>query len=146
MYSSKFSTKQTKGVILKIDYRIWCAREMLQKRLNKTPSNARCFAQGSSLTCWPILEGSMGTADGAEELGLCSHGHACQADAWGHHHRVMPKFRIWPYLKNPNKPGKGQQKYSARHSHALSHAEILTNGFLWVNRRGTLQMRIAVSS
>ena len=25
----------------------------------------------------------MGTAHGAEELGLCPHGLACQADAWG---------------------------------------------------------------
>jgi hypothetical protein len=25
----------------------------------------------------------MGTAHGAEELGLCSHGLACQAGAWG---------------------------------------------------------------
>ena len=32
----------------------------------------------------------MGTAHVAEELGLCSHGHACQAGAWGRHHRVMP--------------------------------------------------------
>ena len=26
-------------------------RETLEKRLEKTPSNARCFAQGSSLMC-----------------------------------------------------------------------------------------------
>jgi hypothetical protein len=26
-------------------------RETLEKRLDKTPSNARCFAQGSSLMC-----------------------------------------------------------------------------------------------
>ena len=31
----------------------------------------------------PILEGPMATAHGAEELGLCSHGHACEAGAWG---------------------------------------------------------------
>jgi hypothetical protein len=40
----------------------------------------------------------MGTTHGAEELGLCSHGHACQAGAWGRNHRVLP--RIWPYLRN----------------------------------------------
>ena len=33
----------------------------------------------------PILEGPMATAHGAEELGLCSHGHACEAGAWGHY-------------------------------------------------------------
>jgi hypothetical protein len=38
----------------------------------------------------------MGTAHGAEELGLCPHGLACQAGAWGRYHRVLPK--IWPYL------------------------------------------------
>jgi hypothetical protein len=32
---------------------------------------------------WPILESLMGTAHGTEELGLCSHGHACQAGAQG---------------------------------------------------------------
>jgi hypothetical protein len=35
--------------------------------------------------CLPILGSLMGTAHGAEELGLCSHGLACQAGAWGHH-------------------------------------------------------------
>ena len=33
----------------------------------------------------------MGTAHGAEELGLCSYRHACQAGAWDRHHRVMPR-------------------------------------------------------
>jgi hypothetical protein len=49
---------------------IWYPRETLEKRLDKTPSNARCFAQGSSLMCWSILESLMGTAHDAEELGL----------------------------------------------------------------------------
>jgi hypothetical protein len=40
----------------------------------------------------------MGTAHAAEELGLCSHRHACQVGAWVRHQRVMP--RIWPYLRN----------------------------------------------
>jgi hypothetical protein len=35
------------------------------------------------LMCWPILESLMGTAHGAEGLGLCPHGLACQAGAWG---------------------------------------------------------------
>jgi hypothetical protein len=40
----------------------------------------------------------MGTLHGAEELGLCPHGLACQAGAWARSlHRVMP--RIWPYLE-----------------------------------------------
>jgi hypothetical protein len=30
-----------------------------------------------------ILESLMGTAHGAEELGRCPHGLACQASAWG---------------------------------------------------------------
>jgi hypothetical protein len=84
-----------------IDATTWCPRETLKKRLEKTPSNARCFAQGSPLLFWPILECPMGTAHGAEELGLRSHGPACRAGAWGHHYKVMP--RIWPYLGNPNK-------------------------------------------
>ena len=90
------------------------------------------------------LEGSMGTAHGAEELGLCSHGHACQTGAWGGPvgplHRILP--RIWPYLAK-NQKWSGRQKYSVRPI-VLSHDEILTNRVLWVNF-GTLQMRIAVS-
>jgi hypothetical protein len=39
----------------------------------------------------------MSITHGAEELGLCFHRHACQAGAWGHHHRFMR--RIWPYLE-----------------------------------------------
>jgi hypothetical protein len=35
--------------------------------------------------CWSILESLMGTAHGAEELGQCPHGLACQAGAWGHY-------------------------------------------------------------
>ena len=35
------------------------------------------------MMCLPILEGLMGTAHGAEELGLCSHGLACQAGVCG---------------------------------------------------------------
>jgi hypothetical protein len=82
----------------------------------------------------------MGTAHGAEELGLCPHGLACQAGAWGHHHRVLP--RIWPYLEIQTSICR--QKYSARPI-TLSHDGTLTNGLLRV-KRGTLEMRIAVSS
>jgi hypothetical protein len=35
--------------------------------------------------CGPIVEGPMGTAHGAEELGLCSHGRACHAGVYGHY-------------------------------------------------------------
>ena len=38
--------------------------------------------------CCPILEGPVVTAHGAEELGLCSHGHACEAGALGHYIHV----------------------------------------------------------
>ena len=31
----------------------------------------------------------MGTAHGAEELGLCPHGLACQAGAWGRYMMMM---------------------------------------------------------
>ena len=46
-----FLKKNTKG-----DPVIFCTadrtpRETLEKRLEETPSNARCFAQGSSLMC-----------------------------------------------------------------------------------------------
>ena len=70
----------------------------------------------------------MGTAHGAEELGLCPHGLACQAGAWGRyigfclgygHIRETAYWKCW-------------QKYSARPI-TLSHDEILTNGFLHLN-------------
>jgi hypothetical protein len=41
----------TKGEPIQIWYVDWISRETLEKRLEKTPSNARCFAQGSSLMC-----------------------------------------------------------------------------------------------
>jgi hypothetical protein len=84
----------------------------------------------------------MGTAHGAEELGLCSHGLACQAGAWGRyigfclgygHILEFGEIQYW----------EGRQKYSARYI-TLAHDEILTNGFLRL-KRGTLEMRIAVS-
>jgi hypothetical protein len=66
----------------------------------------------------------MGTAHGVEELGLCPHGLACQAGAWG---RCMWFFlgygHIWEIQTN-----KGRQKYFAKPI-TLSHDGILTNGF-----------------
>jgi hypothetical protein len=81
----------------------------------------------------------MGTAHGAEELGLCPHGLACQAGAWGRYIRFCLGYgHIWKIQTN-----KGRQKYSAKPI-TLAHDEILTNGFLRL-KRGTLEMRIAVS-
>jgi hypothetical protein len=38
----------------------------------------------------------MGTAHGAEELGLCSHGLSCQAGAWGRYIGVCIGYgHIW---------------------------------------------------
>jgi hypothetical protein len=81
----------------------------------------------------------MGTAHGAEELGLCPHGLACPGRRPGPLHRVLP--RIWPYLDKIQK-WSGRQKYSAKPI-TLSHDGILTKGMLLV-KRGTLEMRIAV--
>jgi hypothetical protein len=81
----------------------------------------------------------MGTANGAEELGLCPHGLACQAGAWGRYIGFCLGYgHIWKIPTN-----KGRQKYSARPI-TLAHDEILTNGLLRL-KRGTLEMRIAVS-
>ena len=41
----------TKGEKVKIGPADRTPRETLEQRLEKTPSNARCFAQGSSLMC-----------------------------------------------------------------------------------------------
>ena len=50
--------------------------------------------------CWPILESLMGTAHGAEELGLCPHGLACQAGAWGRYIGFCLGYgHIWPKSK-----------------------------------------------
>jgi hypothetical protein len=49
----------------------------------------------------------MSTTQGAEELGLCPHGLACQAGAWGRYIGFCLGYgHIW---KNPKK--KGRQKY-----------------------------------
>jgi hypothetical protein len=54
-----------------------------------------------------ILESLMGTAHGAEELGLCPHRLACQAGPWGRYigfclgyGHIWPKFKSGPAGKN----------------------------------------------
>jgi hypothetical protein len=82
----------------------------------------------------------MGTAHGAKELGLCPHGLACQAGAWGCYIRFCLGYgHIWPKIKS----GLIWKKYSAMPIN-LAYNEILTKGFLRL-KRGTLEMRIAVS-
>jgi hypothetical protein len=74
----------------------------------------------------------MGTAHGAEELGLCPHGLAYQAGAWGlyigfclgYGHILKTYYEL------------DLEKYSAKPI-TLTHDEILTNGFLCL-KRGTL--------
>jgi hypothetical protein len=83
----------------------------------------------------------MGTAHGAEELGLCPHGLACQAGAWGRYILVgscLGYGHIWKIQTIESR-----QKYFAALI-TLVHDEILTNRFLAL-KRGTLEMRIAVS-
>ena len=81
----------------------------------------------------------MGTAHGAEELGLCPHGLACQAGALGRYIGLCLGYgNIWKIQTNNDR-----QKYSATPI-TSAHDDILTNGFLHV-KRGTLEMRIAVS-
>jgi hypothetical protein len=83
----------------------------------------------------------MGTAHGAEELGLCPHGLACQAGAWGRYIGFCLGYgHIWK-----TQYWEGLQKYSAMPILVtLADDEILTNGFLRI-KRGTLEMRIALS-
>jgi hypothetical protein len=74
----------------------------------------------------------MGTAHGAEELGLCPNGLACQAGAWGLYIGFCPGYghiRTTYY-------GLDLEKYSAKPI-TSAHDEILTNGFLQI-KRGTL--------
>jgi hypothetical protein len=74
----------------------------------------------------------MGTAHGAEELGLCPHGLACQAGAWGRYIGFCLGYsHIWKTYYELD-----LEKYSARPI-TLAHGEILTNGFLRL-KRGTL--------
>ena len=81
----------------------------------------------------------MGTAHGAEEIGLRPHGLACQAGplgryigfclGYGHIWKTYYELDLEKYFPAPI---------------TLAHDEILTKGFLRLNR-GTLEMRIAVS-
>jgi hypothetical protein len=74
----------------------------------------------------------MGTAHGADELGLCSHGLACQAGAWGRYIGFCLGYgHIWKTYYELD-----LEKYSARPI-TLAYDEILTNGFLRL-KRGTL--------
>ena len=74
----------------------------------------------------------MGTAHGAEELGLCPHGLACQAGAWG---RYIGFCLGYGHIRKTYYE-LDLEKYSARPI-TLAHDEILTNGFLRL-KRGTL--------
>jgi hypothetical protein len=81
----------------------------------------------------------MGTAHGAEELGLCPHGLACQAGPWGRYVGFRLGYgHIWKTYYELD-----LEKYSAKNI-TLVHDEILTNGFMQL-KYGTLEMRIAVS-
>ena len=74
----------------------------------------------------------MGTAHGAEELGLCPHGLACQAGAWGRYIGFCLGYgHIWKAYYELD-----LEKYFAAPI-TLAHDEILTNGFLRL-KRGTL--------
>jgi hypothetical protein len=107
---------------VKVDHADRTPRETLEKRLEEMPSNARCFAKGSSVMYRPILESLMvmGTARGANELGLGPHGLSCQAGARGHYigfclgYCQIWKIQYW----------EGRQKYSARPI-TFAHDEFL---------------------
>jgi hypothetical protein len=70
----------------------------------------------------------MGTAHGAEELGLCPHGLACQAGASSRYIGFRLGYgHIWKTYYELD-----LEKYSAKPI-TLAHDEILTNGFLQFN-------------
>ena len=107
-------SRGTKGDPIKIGNVDRTPRETLEERLEETPNNARCFAQGWSLICWPILESLMGTTYGTKELGLCSNGDACQAGAWGLYIGFCIGYilnLVWPYLDKIKSDPAGK-KYS----------------------------------
>jgi hypothetical protein len=81
----------------------------------------------------------MGTAHGAEELGLCPHGLASQAGPWG---RYIGFCLGYGHIRKTYYE-LDLEKYFAKPI-TLAHDEILTNEFLRL-KRGTLEMRIAVS-
>jgi hypothetical protein len=53
----------------------------------------------------------MGTAHGAEELGLCSHGLACPGRRLGPLHRVLPRKIMENAIFGQIKIKEGRQKY-----------------------------------
>jgi hypothetical protein len=81
----------------------------------------------------------MGTTHGADELGLCFHGLACQAGAWG---RYVQFCLGYGHIRNNPKLKRLAKIFCKAHNFVPD--EILTNRFLRVNR-GTVEMRIAVS-
>jgi hypothetical protein len=81
----------------------------------------------------------MGTAHGAEELGLCPQRLACQAGTWGRYIGFCLGYgHIWQTYYELD-----LEKYSTK-AITLAHNGILTNIFFRL-KRGTLEMRIAVS-
>jgi hypothetical protein len=99
---------------------------------------ADAFENDPSFRSKGTVGGPMGTAHGAEELGLCSHGYA--SGAWGHQIGFCPGYgHIWTKIKS----GPAGKKYSARLI-TLYHNDILTSGFFRVSL-GALPMRIVVS-
>ena len=67
----------------------------------------------------------MGTAHGAEELGLWPHGHACLAGAWGRYIGLCLGYgHIWKIQTS-----KGQQKYSAKPITSGIHIDYSRNPF-----------------
>jgi hypothetical protein len=73
----------------------------------------------------------MGTTHGAEELGLCPHGLAYQAGAWGRYVGFCLGYgHIW---KTYYEFELDLEKYYAKPI-TLAHDEILTNQFLLLNR------------
>jgi hypothetical protein len=70
----------------------------------------------------------MGTAHGADELGLCPHGLACQAGPWGRYIGFCLGYgHIWKKYYELD-----LEKYSARPIN-LAHNEIFTNEILPFN-------------
>jgi hypothetical protein len=86
----------------------------------------------------PILESLMGTAYSAEELGLCTHGHACRAGSWG---RYIGFCLGYGHIGQKSKVIRPAKMFCEAHN--FVPCDFLTNGRLYV-KRGTLEMRIAV--
>ena len=62
----------------------------------------------------------MVTTHGTEELGLCSHGHACEAGALGHYIGFCLGYdHIWPKIKSGMASKNILQLLFAREAHAI---------------------------